>query len=370
MQTVIIDPMSSVPYSLSTYLHSPMGGTEATVVRVAEAMDAVVLQSSRENNEGRYRTSASAVNPDHLIVLRDPQATLELKERFPHARRTLWVHDLAGLDAGYGQNLLKYAPQLALDKVTLVCVSDYHANQLRAALQTLPAGQRPKVVRIYNPVDVSGVADEDIEMDPNKLVFFSSPHKGLDHAVAMFSLLHAKNKALRLYLANPGYRPGFSGQQSGIVNLGALQHQDILRHVKSSLCIFYPNFIYPETFGLVLGESNQLGTPVLTHDIGAASEVLNGEGQLLPVREAQRFSYRLCRRFPALRPLGHSASRLLGWADAYGERIRRWQNGERPVVSGRPEFSMDAVLADWKALAGEAVEAADTAEQPGLLRQA
>jgi hypothetical protein len=31
---------------------------------------------------------------------------------------------------------------------------------------------------------------------------------------------------------------------------------------------------------------------------------------------------------------------------------------------------MDAVLADWKALAGEAVEAADTAEQPGLLRQA
>jgi glycosyltransferase involved in cell wall biosynthesis len=370
MQTVIIDPMSSVPYSLGTYLHSPMGGTEATVVRIAEALDALVIQYSREKNEGRYRTRGAAAEPSHLIVLRDPKAALELKERFPRARRTLWVHDLAGLDAGYGQNLLQHAPQLALEKVTLVCVSDYHANQLRTALLTLPAEHRPQVVRIYNPVDVSGVAGEAIEMDPNKLVFFSSPHKGLDHAVAMFSLLHAKNKALRLYLANPGYRPGFSGQQSGIVNLGALQHQDILRHVKSSLCIFYPNFIYPETFGLVLGESNQLGTPVLTHDIGAASEVLNGEGQLLPVREAQRFSYRLCRRFPALRPLGHAASRLFGWADVYGERIRRWQNGDRPKVAGRPEFSMDAVLSAWHALAREGVEAAGLAEPPGLLRQA
>jgi glycosyltransferase involved in cell wall biosynthesis len=349
MRMVLFDPVTAHPYSPATLRRRPLGGTEATVIRVAEAMDALVLQHNRENNEGRYRTPASQADPTHLVVLRDPAAALVIGGRYPRAHKMLWLHDLAGPGNDRGKHLLAYGPQLAAAGITVVCVSDYHANQVRANFMSLPATARPQVVRIYNPVDVSGAGGEPMAVDPNKLVFFSSPHKGLDHALTVFSQLRSKDRALRLYIANPGYFPSITKQWPGVVNLGAVPHHVILRHVKSALCTFYPNFIYPETFGLVLGESNALGTPVLTHGIGAAAEVLNGDGQVLAIRRGRRFAYRVFRRWPVLRPAGEAALALLGWHEPYRERIRSWQEGNRPHVSGRPEFSIANVVASWKA---------------------
>jgi glycosyltransferase involved in cell wall biosynthesis len=346
---VLFDPVAAHPYSLATLRQRSLGGTEATVIRVAEALDALVLQHNRESNEGRYRTPASQADPTHLVVLRDPAAALVIGGRYPRARKMLWLHDLAGADIDRGQKLRAYAPQLAAEGITVVCPSDYHANQVRANFMSLPVIARPPVVRIYNPVDVSGVARERMNVDPTKLVFFSSPHKGLDHALTVFSQLRAKDRALRLYIANPGYFPSMTTQWPGVVNLGAVPHHVILRHVKSALCTFYPNFIYPETFGLVLGESNALGTPVLTHGIGAAAEVLNGDGQLLGIPRGRHFAYRLFRRWPVLRPCGEAALALLGASRPYRERIRSWQEGNRPLVSGRPEFSIENVASSWMA---------------------
>ena len=47
MRVVIFDPITPKPYSLQTLKCEPMGGTEATVVRVAERLDAVVVQHNR-----------------------------------------------------------------------------------------------------------------------------------------------------------------------------------------------------------------------------------------------------------------------------------------------------------------------------------
>jgi glycosyltransferase involved in cell wall biosynthesis len=352
MRMVLFDPVAAHPYSPATLRQRPLGGTEATVIRVAEAMDALVLQHNREKNEGRYRTPAAQADPTHLVVLRDPEAALVIGGRYPRAHKMLWLHDLAGPANDRGKKLLACGPRLAAEGITVVCVSDYHAHQVRDNFMSLPAAERPQVVRIYNPVDVSGVAGEPIAVDPCKLVFFSSPHKGLDHALTVFSQLRAKDRALRLYIANPGYFPSITKQWPGVVNLGAVPHHIILRHVKSALCTFYPNFIYPETFGLVLGESNALGTPVLTHGIGAAAEVLNGDGQVLAIPRGRHFAYRVSRRWPLLRPCGEAALALLGWSGPYRARIRSWQEGNRPLVSGRPEFSIENVVASWKAACG------------------
>lgn len=350
MQITIFDPVAPVPYALSGARSTPLGGTEATVVRIAEALDAIVVQHNRQVDEGRYRTPHGAIDPTHMVVLREAPAALALAERYPQAKKYLWLHDLAAPAMDRGKKLRKYGQELVQAGFTIICVSKFHADQVRENFTDLPPSARPHVTHVYNPVSVAAAAPRHGTFDPNKLVFFSSPHKGLQYATTVFAHLHAKNPDLRLYIANPGYLKDAAREQAGVINIGAVPHHEILGHVQTALCTFYPNYVYPETFGLALAESNALGTPVLTHDIGAASEVLNGPGQLIEVPRSRGIADSVFWRFPALRPAGETILAALGCSNAYRERIRSWQQGARPVVHGRDEFELDQVVRAWQDL--------------------
>jgi glycosyltransferase involved in cell wall biosynthesis len=350
MRLVIIDPVTPRPYSHVSLHTQPLGGTEATVIRIAEGLNAIVLQHNRTENEGRYRVAATDVDPTHIVILREPAIALEMAERYPDSQKFLWMHDLCGPGTDRGKKLFAHGTRLAAAGVTLICVSDFHAADARKIFHPFPQSMRPRVARIYNPVDVSDAPNETNPTDRNKLVFFSSPHKGLDYALTVFSYLHSKNKNLRLYIANPGYLANTSSQLQGVVNLGAVSHRVIMEHVSTALCTFYPNYVYPETFGLALAESNALGVPVLTHDIGAASEVLNGEGQFVRIPRIRSLADSIFWRWPSLRPHGEVSMSLLGFSREYRDRIDSWQTGRRPVVAGRTEFSIDAVIAAWHSI--------------------
>lgn len=352
MQMVIVDPVTPKPYSAQTLKEQPLGGTEATVVRVAEALDAIVLQHNRSDADGRYRALTAEVAPTRVVTLREAAAALAMVERFPAARHFLWLHDLVGPNSDRGRKLLTFGARLAGAGVTIICVSDFHAAEVRSTFDGLAPAQRPRVVRVYNPVDVDVAAGGTVGYDPNKLVFFSSPHKGLAFTLSLFNYLHARQPELRLYIANPGYLPSETRQWPGVVNLGAVPHHVILGHVRTAMCTLYPNYVYPETFGLALAESNALGTPVLTHAIGAAAEVLNGDGQLIKVPAIRNLADSVFWRLPGLRVVGEAALCRLGFARAYARRIDLWRDGGgRPAVTGRPAFAIDAVCADWRALA-------------------
>ncbi len=124
--------------------------------------------------------------------------------------------------------------------------------------------------------------------------------------------------------------------------------------VRRSLCTFHPNFRIPETFGLVYAESHALGTPVLTHDFGAAAEVVGDPRQLLPVKRGLPLlrggrSVRCRRAGGACR---RAWPRAPGLFDAYVERIRDWRGGARPVVAPDPRFALDTLAAQWRELLG------------------
>jgi glycosyltransferase involved in cell wall biosynthesis len=92
-----------------------------------------------------------------------------------------------------------------------------------------------------------------------------------------------------------------------------------MEEVGTSLCLFYPNITFPETFGLVYAESNAKGTPVLAHDIGAAREIVTTPQQIID-----------CTNFNTI-----------------ADTVIKWSQGERPIVKVKEQYTIKEALKDW-----------------------
>jgi glycosyltransferase involved in cell wall biosynthesis len=354
----IIDTVCPRPYSLVSLSSGALGGTEATVVRVAEALDAQVFQRGRRKSEGRYRPLEELADPAAMIVLRDPKAAAEFAERFVGVPLFIWMHDLIISGKDRATRLRAYSKVLAEANATIVAVSDFHKEQIESVLAPATNAEAivasvPKVVRVYNPIAEGLVPGPIGSVDADKLIYFSSPTKGLDFAIFVFRALHRRWPKLRLMVANPGYARVAASRVDGVIDLGPLPQREVLAYVAGSLCALCPNFEFPETFGLVLAESNAVGTPVLAHPIGAAAEVLNDPRQIIEVPKLASLAYRASARFG----VGHAAAAravdLIGGFGTFEDRIDAWRAGARPVVQARTEFSLTEVVGRWRSILSE-----------------
>ena len=84
------------------------------------------------------------------------------------ARAPVTARALAGLDGR----------PVAETSTHIVCVSEYQRRDVEATLHSIGLRDQLRVSTIYNPVEDSLVPD-DSAVDPDTLVFFSSPNKGL-----------------------------------------------------------------------------------------------------------------------------------------------------------------------------------------------
>lgn len=351
----IVDTVCPHPYSLASLSAGALGGAEATVARIAEGLGAHVFQHNRTNSEGCFHAIDTLNDPSVLIVLRDPKAAVKLAHQFPRAKLLIWMHDLIEPGKGRALRLRSYREFLGDRNATIVAVSDFHKRQIDAALTdpSQPVNTpRPRTVRIYNPVCWTPPSTVQGKVDINQLIFFSTPVKGLEFAIFIFRSLRRRWPDLRLLVANPGYASGLTSGIEGIVNLGPLPQSEVLAHVSTSLCTFCPNFEYPETFGLVLGESNAVGTPVIAHPIGAAGEVVGDSRQIIAVPGLASFVFRVCRRVGGGHAIAALAVDVLGGFGCYIDRIESWRNGSRPQVEARKCFAIDTVLGEWRSLLG------------------
>jgi glycosyltransferase involved in cell wall biosynthesis len=344
------DPVCQQPYDTRTLRTSAMGGTEATVTRVADALDALVMQHNRTETWGRYLAPQPLAGISSVIVNRDSRALPWVRERFPGARVYLWLHDQLNPGSRRARWLAGTAPLLRELAVTAVCVSDSQRRGVEATLRGIAVAVR--ALTIYNPVDEHLVPDG-TPVDERKLIFFSSPNKGLNFTLDAFSALRLRMPELRLLVGNPGYKSGRSVRRAGVEFLGPQPQARIHAEVRSALCTFFPNFVIPETFGLVFAESHALGTPVLTHDCGAALEIVGDPRQVLPLSAAQRWYETLAGTLPQRwRAWPARLAGAAGVFDAYAERIRAWRAGERPRCTADPRFGLGRITAQWRGLLG------------------
>lgn len=346
---LFVDPTCTAPYTQRTLFERAMEGPAATVVRVAEGLAqrghrVTVAQKGRmwpEKSPGGVRfvpfdhaAGAPRLAADAVVVVRQHKVLRRLRRLHPGARLFLWAHDFPG----------SRAKRLGLDaaaaQATVVAVSEVHRAALTAFLRE--RGHRPDgrpvvvpVARVYNPVD-DALTPAPAAVDPDKLVFLSSPHKGLDAVLGAFARVRAVRPTARLLVADPGYWTGERpALPDGVVRLGPLPHHAVMRHVREAFCVFYPQASFAETFGLVFAEANAVGTPVIAHPGGAAQEVLGESAadarQLVDASDPEA-----------------AVARLSAW----------WAEG-RPEVRARSPFRLQRVLDDWERLVGAARPSAE-----------
>jgi glycosyltransferase involved in cell wall biosynthesis len=338
------------PYDTRTLQQHAMGGTEASITRIADALDAFVIQHNRTEAYGRYRPPQRISGITHVVLNRDSRALPRIRELYPRARVYLWVHDQLNPGSKRGRRLASTAALLREMSVTVICVSDSQRRGVEETLRRIQVDDRVRARTIYNPVD-DALAPDGSPVDERKLVFFSSPNKGLKFTLDAFRALREQMPDLRLVVGNPGYKIRKTTEIAGVEYLEPQPQERIHAHVRTALCTFFPNFVLPETFGLVLAESKAVGTPVLTHDCGAAGEVLADPQQTLPVTFAQRAYETLLRDLsPRWRSAPARLAARLGLFDRYVERIRAWRNGERPRTGPDPRFRLSTVTGQWRAL--------------------
>ena len=345
---VFYDPVCARAYDSDTLRREALGGTEATVVRIADALGARVAQHNRTQASGRYEPPERDPGVGYVIVNRDSRALPTVQRLYPNARVYLWLHDRLRPGSRRARWLASTAGWLRDLDVRIVCVSDTQRAAVEATLRWMRADGRIRVRTIYNPID-DALAPDGSPIDDRKLVFLSSPNKGLKFTLDAFRALRRRMPDLNLVVGNPGYKEGALGGVEGVEFLGPQPQSRMHAEVRTALCTFFPNFVIPETFGLVFAESNALGTPVLTHDCGAAPEVIADSRQILPVSPAKRAYEGLlggcsprCRAVPARIAAG------LGLFDDYLERIRAWRAGQRPVTGPDPRFRLSAVAQRWR----------------------
>ena len=344
------DPLCRQPYDTRTLHTCALGGTEATLTRVADALEAFVIQHNRAEDWGRYRRPQRISGITHVIVNRDSRALPLMAKHYPGARTYLWLHDQVNPGSRRARWLAGTAALLRERAATAVCVSDSQRRGVEATLRRIGVAAQVRALTIYNAVE-EALRPDDTPVDERKLIFFSSPNKGLNFTLDAFSALKRHMPDLRLVVGNPGYKAGGDARRAGVEFLGPQPQARIHAEVRSALCTFFPNFVIPETFGLVFAESHALGTPVLTHDCGAALEVVGDPRQVLPLTPGYRLYEAAVGGLPSRwRRLPARLAASAGLFDAYLERIRAWRSGERPRTGPDPRFRLSTVTEQWRAL--------------------
>ncbi len=352
MNVLFYDPACDRPYDTRALQRQALGGTEATVVRIADSLGARVVQHNRTEPAGRYLPPLRDASVDCVIVNRDSRALSIVRELYPNARVLLWLHDRMRPGSRRSRWLASTSELLRTLEVGVICVSDSQRQAVESTLRWMKVEDCVRARTIYNPIDDS-LQPDGSPVDDRKLVFLSSPNKGLRFALDAFRVLRRRISDLRLVVGNPGYKACETALIDGVEYVGPQPQRRIHAEVRTALCTFLPNFVVPETFGLVFAESNALGTPVLTYDCGAAREIISDDRQLLPVRAAHRMYEALLGGWPPQRrALPARIAGRMGLFDELCDRIRAWRSGQRPVTGPDPRFRLSAVTQRWREVLG------------------
>lgn len=327
------DTVCATAYTHHTLQTNALGGTEATVARIANALSRdhviYVAQHTRSSNQDELSDkvnyislhTAHTLQPDIVILLRQHQLLDTIGRQYPHARHYFWMHNLPP------KKLYRDIPILQRHQYQMIAVSHFHERLIKkrlngawyqrlARLQFSP--HHIPIHTIYNPIDEYLFPDE-TPYQPTQLLFTSAPYKGLHQTLKAFATLKETLPDMQLQMTTNPVSNITLPQDARFI--GTLPYPQLIQKLRESLCVFYPQTERQETFGLVYAEANAVGTPVLAHDFGAAREILSDQTQLINGRDM----------------------------DAMIDKITAWRK-TRPIITVKPAFRLSYIEKQWREL--------------------
>jgi glycosyltransferase involved in cell wall biosynthesis len=253
-----------------------LGGTEQTIIRVAEGLaskghSVIVL----ENKSFQPVTSPNGVMyvPWEWLSQLQPRVCIHLRTRlfvelFKDCKQYIWMHDATYKNANNIEDWHTYVNHL---DVEFIAVSDWHVQNI------LEANPNLKVRRIYTPIGEEFLNyPRPKTYDKNQLVWMSSPHKGLDVALDLFPKLLEMNPEFKLVVFNPGYYKQPNIRYPRVRYLTECSRVNMRSIISQSLAVFFPTR-FEETLGMFAMEANALGCPVACMKIAALAESCNNQ---------------------------------------------------------------------------------------------
>lgn len=289
-----------VPFTGATLRERGLGGTESAVVYVAEAL---VRRGCRVTVFNRcdapadvagvqYRPAAgcgeawAAAPPDVLVAARSWQG---LAVAPPGVQRIFWAHDAA--DQPAVQGLADPEIRASIDRY--LGISAWQIEGYCAAFG-MP---RDQWIQTRNGIDASRFATPRPDRDRGKLVYTSTPFRGLDVLLQVFPRIReaVPSATLDLYTSMAVYgvdaaadRAEFGAlyaqaDQPGVRLLGSVPQAELSHALLGAGLLAYPNH-FAETSCIAALEAQAAGCPVVTSARGALPEtVADGEsGWCLP----------------------------------------------------------------------------------------
>ena len=333
LHVVIADPFCPRAYDDRCLRLRAMGGTESSVTLMAESLvsektSVTVIQHCRtdvyRSSAGvtylgctSWRHAARHADADVAIVINSPKILALWHRQAPGTRLVLWRHNYLG------NHYRRLGSILQQCKATMVCVSATHRLGTWRKLKSWPCPPPSEQVSyIYNPVQVYPPGH--VQVKRRQLLFCSSPHKGLTRCLDLFDVVRQQViPDATLIVCNPGYLPDVQLDRPGVQSIGPQSREQLHRLIAESLCVFYPQTFFAETFGLVAAEANALGTPILASGrLGALSEIVHPGQTLLSSVTASSVS----------------------------KCAREWFENNRPQVSANSAFSVATVARQWRQL--------------------
>lgn len=279
-----------------------LGGSETAVVEVARVLANYRLPSGqrprvRVNAEVdgvwdgvlyRHYTKFVPHQPRWLFIAWRNAAMLDLPVQAD--LKWAWVHDVV---------LPGLTPERDAKIDTYMVLSQWHRQNMK---EHFPFVEESKYVVVGNGLDPSRFAGGE-ERVPARIVYASSPDRGLDRALAYFPQIKKAipEATLEVFYGwqnyeKAGQRKDYRRkiermlQQPGVTFRGRLGQKDLARELMKSGVLLYPSHEFCETYGITFLEAQAAGCVPVTRDNGALPET-NRYGFCLPNAEASITEY-------------------------------------------------------------------------------
>lgn len=297
---IAFSPESMVPFHAGTLEEKPLGGMETAAIRLAGALASlghdVTVFSDIENpplSNPLYlpKKSLAHLGPVDLFI-----AIREWKGCFlpVRAKKILyWTGDSYDLIQNFGIGDRRIAGRIS----ALLPVSEWHAQALCQA-----SGFPPEKVYVLRNGIFADYFKGAEERRQKRLIYSSTPYRGLKFMPGIFKQLKEKHPELELHIFSdykvygdppgPAYSALYQEFQliknefaklPGCFLHGNVRQKDLAREMMRSSILAYPN-TFEETSCITIMEAQAAGCAVITSSLGALPETVGDAGIIVPGR--------------------------------------------------------------------------------------